>query len=345
MNEDLLRIFNELENPSPPINLNKHSRVMLIDGMNLFLRNFAVINYVNSDGSHIGGLTGFIRSLGYLIKNNNPTSVYIIFDGIGSSVNRRNLVPEYKSNRNNSKITNWDVFDNLDEENESKFNQMSRLIHYLRCLPVKIISKDKIEADDIIAYLATTLHKDKSSKVTIISSDQDFLQLVNTGINVYRPIEKKFYNPILVKDKFGILSENFILYKTLVGDNSDVVKGLRGMGKKRILKLFPDLSKKKMSLDDIFEISEINLKKNKAYPQILFERNNLEKYYKIMDLSNPLLDEKDKEDLDSLIDARSFNYKPKEFIKLYNEDNINNSIRDIHLWLSECFGVLAGFNK
>ena len=94
MNNDLLKIFNNLENPTPPENLNKHSRVMLIDGMNLFLRNFAIINYVNNDGSHIGGLSGFIRSLGYLIRNNNPTSVYVVFGGIGSSVNRRNLVPE-----------------------------------------------------------------------------------------------------------------------------------------------------------------------------------------------------------------------------------------------------------
>lgn len=345
MNDDLLKIFNNLENQTPPENLNKHSRVMLIDGMNLFLRNFAIINYVNNDGSHIGGLSGFIRSLGYLIRNNNPTSVYVVFDGIGSSVNRRNLVPEYKSNRNNSRITNWDVFNDIEEENESKYDQMARLIHYLRCLPIKIVSKDRTEADDIIAYLATTLSKEKNSKVTIVSSDQDFLQLVNKNITVFRPMEKKYYTPVMVREKYGVLVENFILYKTLVGDSSDVVKGIKGMGQKRVIKLFPDITERKMEFKELFEISAENLKKNKAYPQILFEQNNLEKYYKIMDLANPLIDEDEKGDLDDLIEARTFKYKPKEFLDLYKEDSMGNAIRNVQSWLFECFGTLTGFNK
>lgn len=345
MKDDLLKIFNNLENPTPIPNLDRHSRVMLIDGMNLFLRNFAIINYTNETGSHIGGISGFIRSLGYLIRNNNPTSVYVVFDGIGSSVNRRNLVPEYKSNRSNSRITNWDVFDNLEEENESKYDQMARLVHYLRCLPIKVVSMDRTEADDIIAYLATTLSETKNSKVTIVSSDQDFLQLVNKNITVFRPMEKKYYTPAMVTEKFGVLPENFILYKTLAGDSSDVVKGIKGMGKKRIIKLFPDIVKHKMDLEDLFEISEVNLKKNKAYPQILFEQSNLEKYFKIMDLSNPLIDKNDEENLDGLIEARTFNYKPKEFLNLYKEDGMGNAIRNVQTWLSECFGTLTSFNK
>ncbi len=65
----------------------------IIDGLNMFLRNFAVLNYVNQDGVHIGGLGGFLRSLGSLVNNVKPTSIYIIFDGIGSSQNRKNLLP------------------------------------------------------------------------------------------------------------------------------------------------------------------------------------------------------------------------------------------------------------
>lgn len=84
---------------------NKHSRVVLVDGLNLFLRNFAVLNYINSDGVHIGGLGGFLRSLGFLINNIQPTSVYLVFDGIGSSNNRKNLLPEYKSGRHQTRVT------------------------------------------------------------------------------------------------------------------------------------------------------------------------------------------------------------------------------------------------
>ncbi len=67
-----------------------------------------------------------------------------------------------------------------------------RLIHYLQCLPVKTVSLDKTEADDIIAHLATKLSSDYGSKTFIVSSDKDFIQLVNENIIVYRPIEKDY---------------------------------------------------------------------------------------------------------------------------------------------------------
>ena len=75
------------------------SRVLLIDGLNLFFRNFAMMNMINPDGAHIGGLGGFFRSLGAMIKKIDPTEVYVVFDGVGSSNNRKNLLPEYKSGK------------------------------------------------------------------------------------------------------------------------------------------------------------------------------------------------------------------------------------------------------
>ena len=111
---------------------NPHERVLLIDGLNLFFRNFAMMKMVNQDGAHVGGLGGFLRSLNYLVNQLQPTSVYVVFDGAGSSINRKNLLPEYKSGRNLVRITNWDVFDSLEEEHDSKVNQTVRLIHYLK---------------------------------------------------------------------------------------------------------------------------------------------------------------------------------------------------------------------
>ncbi len=90
-------MLNKIEHGSGSPQSNRHDRVLVIDGLNLFLRNFAVLNFVNEEGTHIGGLAGFLRSLGSLIKQIQPTSVYIIFDGVGSSTNRKNLLPEYKS--------------------------------------------------------------------------------------------------------------------------------------------------------------------------------------------------------------------------------------------------------
>lgn len=322
---------------------NKHSRVLLIDGMNLFLRNFAVLNYINQDGVHIGGLSGFLRSLGYLIYLNKPTSVYIVFDGIGSSQNRKNLLPEYKSNRNITRITNWDTFDNLDEENDSKIDQISRLIHYLKCLPVKTVAIDKTEADDLISHLATHLAKEHSSKVYIVSSDKDFLQLVDDNIIVYSPIEKDFYTVDTVKTKFGLPPKNFILYKTLLGDNSDKVPGVKGLGKGKIFKLFPELQERELSLDDIFEISAQKYKEHVIYSQIVFEEDSIRNCFKIMDLSAPIIDENEKEYLESLALEKSPNLNIRDFIKLYQEDGLNNVLKNVERWLMDNFNTLNSF--
>ena len=76
-----------------------HERILFIDGLNLFFRNFAVLNMVNPLGIHVGGLGGFFRSLGAMIRQMNPTQVYVVFDGAGSANNRKNIMPEYKSGR------------------------------------------------------------------------------------------------------------------------------------------------------------------------------------------------------------------------------------------------------
>ena len=73
-------ILNKIQK-SEPRKLNDH--VLLIDSMNLFIRNFSMINYVNVQGHHVGGLAGFLKSLGYLVRTINPTRVVLIFDGKG----------------------------------------------------------------------------------------------------------------------------------------------------------------------------------------------------------------------------------------------------------------------
>ena len=105
------------------------------------------------------------------------------------------------------------------EEVDAKLDQIVRLIDYLKCLPVKTIALDKVEADDIIAHLATTItNTHDNSRAFIVSSDKDFIQLTSNKICVYRPIEKDFYTPETVVEKFNVLPENFILYKVLMGD-------------------------------------------------------------------------------------------------------------------------------
>tara|TARA_R110000851_G_scaffold3144_4_gene12852 strand:+ start:109 stop:1131 length:1023 start_codon:yes stop_codon:yes gene_type:complete len=316
-------------------------RVLMIDGLNLFFRNFAMLNMVNPDGVHIGGLGGFFRSLGALIRQIQPTQVYVVFDGAGSSNNRKNLLPEYKSGRNLQRITNWDAFDDLEDEDDAKIDQIVRIIQYLKALPVKTVSLDKVEADDIIAYLGSVIPKTPKDKVFIVSSDKDFLQLINENVIVYRPMEKEYYTESTVVEKFKMSPNNFILYKTLMGDNSDKVAGVKGLGPKKLYKLFPELSEKDLTLNDIYDICEAKFKENVIYARIIQTIDSLEKNYKIMDLSNPMLDENDKNYLDQVVKSENPDYLPDQFLSMYNTDKLGNIIRNVEYWIKDVFEKLS----
>jgi 5'-3' exonuclease len=334
-NKDLLKLLNNVQEQGDDIP--KQRRVLLIDALNLFFRNFAVINAVNEKGIHIGGLGGFFRSLGAMIKQIEPTEVYIVWDGVGSSNNRKNIIPEYKSERNISRITNWEAFDSHEEEDDSKIDQLVRIIQYIKTLPVRSLSIDKVEADDIIAYLSNTLPTNPNDRVFIVSSDKDYLQLVNEQVIVYSPIIKKYYTKNTVEEQFGILPHNFILYKVLMGDNSDKIPGVKGLGEKKLYKLFPELKGDKIELNDILRISENKLKEHIIYARILNDPNSLKKRYKVMDLQNPMIDESDKQYIEEYLTTYTPQYQPQEFIKMYEQDRLGNLIRNVNVWLKECF--------
>jgi DNA polymerase-1 len=336
--KDLLKLLDNMEEHGEETV--EGERILMIDGLNLFFRNFAMMNMVNPDGIHIGGLGGFFRSLGAEIRRVNPTQVYVIFDGAGSSNNRKNILPEYKSGRDLQRITNWDAFDNLEDEHDAKVDQMVRIIQYLKTLPVKTLSIPKVEADDVIAYLSSVVPKDPKDKVFIVSSDKDFLQLINKNVIVYRPMEKEFYTEETVVEKFKMSPTNFILYKTLMGDNSDKVAGVKGLGPKKLYKLFPELSERDMSLDDIYNICESKFKENVIYARIIQNIDALERNYKIMDLSNPMIDKNDESYLNEVVKSKDIHYIPDQFIAMYNEDKLGGMIRNLDFWLKDIFESL-----
>jgi 5'-3' exonuclease len=336
---ELLKLLNQEENEIINNDI-PHERVLLIDGLNLFFRNFAMMNFVNSQGIHIGGLGGFIRSLNFLVNHIQPTSVYVVFDGVGSSVNRKNILPEYKSGRNQTRITNWDVFEDLEEEHDSKINQIVRLIHYLKCLPIKILSINKVEADDVISYLADILSKKYDSQVVVVSNDQDFVQIVTDKVKLFKPTEKEYYDPSTVKQKYGILVENFIIYKTLLGDNSDKIEGIKGLGKKGILKKFPELAERYVSFDDLMNICESKYKEHIIYSKILFDKERLKNNFKIMNLGKPLIDDSDKQYMDTEILNPTPQLNISDFISLYNEDELGKIMKNPEYTINNTFKIL-----
>lgn len=341
---ELLKLLSNIKEDDMP-SLDEGERILIVDGLNLFLRNFAVLNYINTDGTHIGGLGGFLRSLGSLVKQLKPTSIYIVFDGVGSSVNRKNLLPEYKSGRSVLRV-NKTSFSSQEKENESKTDQIIHLIHYLQCLPIKILSLDGVEADDIIAFLSKELTKDKKNKAYIVSADNDFLQLVDENISMYRSVEKEFVNPKSVKEKYGVYPHNFLLYKTLMGDSSDKVGGVKGLGKGKFDKLFPEvLELEKLSMEHIYNICAERFKEHVIYCRALENFDNLRKAYKIMDLSNPMLDEQEKDYILEHVKESAYELNIETFLRFYTKDGLGNVLKNVDYWIKDIWSPINRYNK
>ena len=337
--KELFKLLDNIHEQGPQTET--YERILFIDGLNLFFRNFAVLNMVNPLGIHVGGLGGFFRSLGAMIRQMNPTQVYVVFDGAGSANNRKNIMPEYKSGRDLQRITNWDAFDDLEDEHDAKVDQMVRIIQYLKTLPVKTCSIDKVEADDIIAYFSKIIPQKPEDKVFIVSSDKDFIQLVNENVIVYRPMEKEYYTEQTVIDKYKMSPKNFILHKTLLGDNSDKVKGVKGLGEKGLYKKFPELMEKDMTMDDIYNICEAKFKEHVVYARVIQGFEQLEKNYKIMDLDNPMISKDDEKYLDAVVSSEIPPYIPEQFVAFYNQDKLGGMIRNVEFWVKEIFEKLV----
>ena len=332
-----------LSNVQPDIR-KELSSILIIDGLNTFLRSFTMINHINPDGHHIGGLTGFLKSIGYAIRMCDPTKVVIVFDGVGGSNARRNLFPDYKANRNVNRMTNYSIFQSKAEEQESINNQMERLIQYLKCLPVTVISIDGLEADDIIGYLANKFQAyDETQQVTIMSADKDFLQLVSPKVSLYSPTKKKVYAPKDVLEEYGVSSINFINYKILLGDSSDNVPGVTGLGPKKLTKLYPELTgENHVTLDSIIEKSAELINENKLYLSVVERSRQLYINQQLMSLNGEFLSPENKQLVKDAFN-NSFELNIPIFLQLYHNDKLGESIPNVQSWLTQLFGYPNSF--
>jgi len=335
-------IFSLLDNVQKPGDLGVNNRVLIVDGLNLYLRAFAVNGALNDNGVPVGGLTGFLRSLAYAIREVNPTRVIVVYDGAGGSQRRRKIHPDYKANRKPGKrITRWDAFKNASEEKNAMKIQFSRLIEYLDFLPVNVISIDKIEADDTIAYIAHTL---LDEDVTILSADQDFLQLVDERITVWSPTKKKFYTPRMVMDDYGVPAHNFLMYKVLMGDKSDNIEGVKGLGPKKLPKIVPDLLTQ-TTLDLDFILEHAGKGEEPMHKKIVESATQLQINEELMDLKNPPISGELKLQITRLIEAPINLLSRNDFIMMYNDDQLGNAIASPDLWLKEHFTRLNTIAK
>lgn len=319
----------------------KRKNVLIMDGMNLFLRCFSTVTTISPSGQHVGGLLGSLYSLGFTVKNLNPDEVILVFDGDNSHYSRKNIFPDYKSNRVKRRIANFEFFDTLEDEKESKQAQLFRLIDYLHCLPIKMIVIDNYEADDIISYLSDYYSKTLNHSVTICSTDKDYYQLIDDDINIYNPNKKEIMNESKVYDKYQIYPHNFLYFRMITGDTSDNIPNVNGFQIKTLLKYFPFFSNRdNISLEQILEYSKENIDEKKKYSDILINEHQLKINQKLMDLKNIYFQDVDKLLIHQSLDLQ-IKLKSLEFYKLICEDKLLELFPNPMDWARDNFITLT----
>ena len=342
INKRHLSILEEIKKSGGKIDSGEpNDSVLLIDGLNTFIRVFSAIPTTNEDGIHIGGIVGFLRSIGYTINMVRPTRTIIVFDGKGGSNRRRKIFPEYKAGRKMSVRLNRHLDVSLTREQEHKMmiRQLNRLIEYLECLPLTIITQDNIEADDVIGYCSKHLFKDNKS--TIMSTDKDFLQLIDKNIRVYSPTKKLMYDEERVLDEYGIASTNFLLYRILDGDKSDGIPGIKGAGLKTLLKMFPWLgSPHKFTLEDLLKSAEPKMKQFKLCENIINQRETLFLNKKLMDLDELNISGSSKLKIQDHVKFPIQRLVKHKFQRMFLEDKLYTALPNLDSWLHSTFNRL-----
>ena len=306
---------------------NPNDKVLVIDGLNTFIRVFSVIPTTNEDGIHIGGIVGFLRSIAYVVNMVRPTRVIIAFDGKGGSTRRRKIYPEYKKNRKTKyRVNRSNSFASQDDERMNMIMQIQRVVEYLDNLPLTVLSYDNIEADDTIGYICKKVLT--KSNITIMSTDKDFLQLTNDRIQVWSPTKKKMYDEEAVLEEYGISSHNLIWYRVLDGDKSDNISGVRGLGLKTIQKKLPFLSENRI------------VKMDEVVNELPEHKDIIDLNYRLMQLTDVDISASTKTKIVDRVNAPINRLVKFKFEKMFLEDKLYTALPNLTSWLLTNFNQL-----
>ena len=292
-------------------------RAILIDGNNLLFRSYYATAYngnlmKNSKGFPTNALYGFINMINKIINEEKPEYVMIAFDK-GHNF-RQDMYDNYKDGR-------------IETPNDLKI-QFPVAKEICTLMGIKYIECDNYEADDIIGTFARMADEDKNYNATIISSDKDLLQLISDEVNV-KLLKQKDY--ILMDEKtffdtYGIKPIRMIDLKSLMGDASDNIPGVKGIGEKTALSLL----QKYETLDGVYEhIDEIS---GKTKEKLINDKDNAYFSYKLATIYKTIDFEYNFESIKYLgIDREKLIDKYKElefnsFLKSIPSDNTNTDL-------------------
>ena len=306
---------------------NKVKKILIIDFLNLFIRSYVVNPSISKQGQPIGGIVGVFKSLQKISRETKPDKIIICHDGPGGSMKKKALHKDYKEGRNPLRLNrNTQVLDDK-QEFENRIWQQLKTFDYLNLCPVIQIMEENVEADDIISYVVQ--HKNHKNYVkVIVSSDKDFIQLLDDKTILMRPVQDEILNKNRVIEEFKIHPNNFALARSIVGDKSDNLDGVRGVGLVNLAKKFQWLAEEeRYTTDDIFEKCENTKEGGKIFESILAEKEKICLNYQIMQLYQPNMSLQSQRKSDYVLDNFVPEFNKTEFLK----SSIMDGFADLNL--------------
>ena len=297
-------------------------RILIIDQLNLFFRNYIVNPSLSQNGSTIGGLRGCFQSIQKIARESKPDMIIVCWDGEGGSVKRKLLKKDYKGGRKPIRL-NRDIRNlSQEQEVENKIWQQTRLIEYFNSTPIMQFMFKGTEADDIIAYLCQMKELSRHEKL-IVSSDKDFYQLLDRKTVLYRPIQKQVLNQAAILEQFDIHPSNFAMARAMAGDKSDNLDGIDGVGLKTVSKRFPFFKNKEpVTFKKLLEHCKTAAgeSKVKVYSKVLEQEDILRRNYQMMQLYTPSLSIEAKKIIRETVKNPDLTFNKTELIKMMIKD-------------------------
>lgn len=313
-------------------------RVLYIDGFNLFLANYHACRELNDNCEPIGGFIGFIRQLKNIVYKFSPHKIVIVFDGPNAGFRRKTILKEYKGKRTHKvRELKFNIGDKEDKNvittDVNEQSQLKSLFGFLKLLPVEVFIIPYYEADDVIAYL--TLKNPQHHNI-IISNDKDYLQLVGEHINIYQFTKNLLIAESNFQDIYEVRKENYLFYRTIVGDISDELKGVKGLGMKNLIKVFPEISTTSFATIEEFWNAIYMLEgENKTLQKLKEGRNNSYLMYELMRLDDTCLNLKAIETLNQQIKEQEHKAFSKMTLKTYCiRQQLNLHIPNFDSWIT-----------
>lgn len=299
--------------------------VLLVDGDNLLTIGFFGVKNYFYKGEHIGGIYHFLNVLRRSFENYRLDKIVVFWDGEDGAVTRRKMYHKYKENRR-QRIRS-------DKEKESYTRQRRRIQQYLEELYVRQGEFQYCETDDCIAY-----YTQNSQENTIVySSDGDLTQLVSQRTKVYNPSHRLLYemDDKILYEHEEIHIQNVKIVKMICGDRSDNIAGIKNMGIKKFLSLFPELRERPVTIDEVVDRANKMFEEDKNNKTVANLLTGVTKYgvfgeefftlnESIVSLDQPFLTDEARETITALIhdeldpEGRSY----KNTMKMMMEDGI-----------------------